>query len=38
MRILSRIVTVTEDGVECEADQRLAEILMKDVGVDEGRN
>ena len=33
--ILNRIVTVTENGLEYEADQRHAEILMKDMGVDE---
>ena len=36
VRILNRIVTVTKDGLEYEADQRHAEILMKDMGVDEG--
>ena len=35
LRILNRIVTVTENGLEYEADQRHAEILMRDMGVDE---
>ncbi len=33
--ILSRIVTVTEHGLEYEADQRHAEILMRGMGIDE---
>ena len=36
VRILNRIVTVTENGLEYEADQRHAEIFMKDMGNDEG--
>ncbi len=36
MRISNRIVTVANGGLEYEADQRHAEILMKDVGKDEG--
>ncbi len=36
MRILNRIVTVIENGLEVEADQRHAEILMKDMGIDDG--
>ena len=36
VRILNRIVTVTENGLEYEADQRRAEILMREKGVDEG--
>ncbi len=35
MRILNRIVTVTNQGLKREADQRRAEILMKDMCVDE---
>ena len=35
MRILNRIVTVTDEGLEYEADQRHAEILMRDMGIDE---
>ena len=35
VRILIRIVTVTENGLEYEADQRHAEILMRDMGIDE---
>jgi hypothetical protein len=35
VRILNRIVTVTENGLEYEADQRHAEILMRDMGIDE---
>ncbi len=35
LRILNRIVTVTENGLEYEADQRHGEILMRDMGVDE---
>ncbi len=31
--ILNRIVSVTEYGLEDQADQRLEEILMKDVGI-----
>ncbi len=34
--MLNRIATVTENGLEYEADQRHAEILMRDVGVVEG--
>ncbi len=34
--ILKRIVTVASGGLENEADQRHAQILMKDMGVDEG--
>ena len=34
--ILNRIVTVTGNGLEYEADQRHAEILMRDMGIDEG--
>ncbi len=36
VRILSRIATVTSGGLDYEADQRHAKILMKDMGVDEG--
>ncbi len=36
VRILNRIATVAKDGLEYEADQRHAEILMKDLGADEG--
>ncbi len=36
VRILSRIVTVTSRGLDYEADQRHEEILMKDMGIDEG--
>ena len=35
VRILNRIVTGTENGLEYEADQRHAEILMRDMGIDE---
>ncbi len=35
-RILSRIATVTSGGLEYEADQRHSEIMMKDVGIDQG--
>ncbi len=35
-RILTGIVTVTENGLEYEADQGHAEILMRDMGIDEG--
>ncbi len=35
VRILNRIVTVTEKGLEHEADQRHAEILMREMGIDE---
>ncbi len=34
-RISSRVVTVTENGLEREADQRRAEILMRDMGTAE---
>ncbi len=37
MRILNRIATVTENGLEYGADQRHAVILMRDVGTDGGR-
>ncbi len=33
VRILKRIVTVTERGLEYEADQRHAEIIVKDLGL-----
>ena len=36
VRILNRIVTVTDKGLEYEADQRHAEILIKDMGINEG--
>ncbi len=36
MIVLNRIVTVTNGGSEYEADQRHAEILMKNMGIDEG--
>ncbi len=34
VRILSRIAKVTDEGLEYEADQRHAEILAQDVGID----
>ncbi len=34
--ILSRIATVTSGGLDYEAHQRHTEILMKDIGIDEG--
>ncbi len=34
-RILSRIATVTSGGLDFEADQRHAKILMKDMGCGE---
>ncbi len=36
VRISNRIVTVASGGLEYEADQRHAEILAEDVGIDEG--
>ena len=36
MRILNRIATVTSGGLDYEAGQRHANILMKDMGIDEG--
>ncbi len=36
VRIKNRIATVTENGLEHETDQRHAEILMRDMGADEG--
>ncbi len=33
---MNRIATVPDSGLEYEADQRRAEILMKDMGIDEG--
>ncbi len=36
-RILSRVVTVTEKGLEHGADQRRAEIMAKDLGLSEER-
>ncbi len=36
VRILSRIATVTEHGLKCEANQRHADILLKDMGIEEG--
>jgi hypothetical protein len=38
VRILNKIVTVTENGLEYEANQRHMAILMKDMGIDEGSN
>ena len=35
VRILNRIATVTSGGLDYEADQRHAEILMKDMVIDE---
>jgi len=35
VRILNRIATVTESGLEHEADKRHAQILMRDMGMDE---
>jgi hypothetical protein len=35
-RILNRIATATSGGVDYEADRRHSEILMKDMGTDEG--
>ncbi len=35
VRILNRIVAVTGQGLECEADRRHAETLMKDARIDE---
>ncbi len=32
---MNRVVTVTENGLEYEADQRFAHIAMKDVGIEE---
>ena len=37
VQILDKTVTVAGGGLEYEADQRHAEILMKDMGIDEGR-
>ena len=36
VRILNRLARVTSGGLDYEADQRHAEILMKDMGIDEG--
>jgi hypothetical protein len=36
VRILNRVVTVTDEGLEHEADQRHAEILMRDMGIEVG--
>ncbi len=36
VRILSRIATVTGNGLEHESGQRHAEILMRHMGIDEG--
>ncbi len=35
VRILKRIVPVTDEGLEYEADQRHSEILMRDMGIEE---
>ncbi len=35
VRILIRIVTVTESGLDYEADQRHSDILIRDIGIDE---
>jgi hypothetical protein len=36
IRILNRVVEWGEEGITYEADQRHAEIVMKDLGLDEG--
>ncbi len=36
VRILNRVATVTESVLEHEADQRHAEFLMRDMGIDKG--
>ena len=35
---MSRIANAKENGLECEADQRHAEVLMRGLGTDEGCN
>ncbi len=35
VRTLNKIVTVTDEGLEYEADQRRAEILMRNTGIEE---
>jgi hypothetical protein len=35
VRILNKIVTVTDQGLEYKAGQRHADILMRDMGIDE---
>ena len=37
MRILSRIVEWTEEGINVEPDQRHAELIVKIMGVSEGK-
>ena len=34
VRILSRVVTVTDEGIEYEADQRHSEIIVRELGLD----
>ena len=36
VRILNRIVTWTPEGIECESDQRHAEIIVKQMGLEPG--
>ncbi len=38
VRILIRIVDITESGLEYEADQKHAEIMVRDLGLREGSN
>ena len=38
VRILNRIVTWTEDGIRYEADQRHAEIIVKQLGLNDTSN
>ncbi len=35
VRIVNRVVSVKDQGLECEAGQRHAEILMRDMCIDE---
>ena len=36
MRILNRIITWTDNGIQYEGDQRHVEIAMRELGLDEG--
>lgn len=36
IRLLSRVITWTEEGIEWEADQRHAEIIVRDLGLNSG--
>ena len=38
VKILSRVIRWTEEGLEYEADQRHADLLIKEMGVEKGKS